>query len=262
MTINQSLANGLQVLLLFDVRAPLLTVAEISKRLKYSQSKTYRVVRTLIRHGFLEEVDGSAKYSLGLSSLRLGFLAQRRFNISLVARPLLGELADLTKETIFLTVLKGTRGMCLERVESDEPVRYSLFQPGEEFPLHCGAPGKVLMAYLSEKDWDRVIKEEGLKRYTPSTMTKVGKLKANLRSIRRKGFVYTDQEYHREVRAVAAPIFDGLGEVVAALSIAGPEYRINQKMARHLCKLVVRYAQKISNELGHINGSWKRLDHC
>jgi DNA-binding IclR family transcriptional regulator len=251
MTINQSLANGLRVLLLFDVSDPLLTVAEISKRLNYSQSKTYRMVRTLIQHGFLEEVDGSAKYSPGLNALRLGFLAQQRFNLSVIARPFMKELCSLTKETVFLTTVNGTRGICLERVESDDPIRWTAFQPGQEIPLHCGAPSKLLMASLSEEDWDRVIKEEGLKQYTPNTITNINKLKAQLKEIREKECVFSDQELYRGVRAVAAPILNGIGEVVAALSIAGPVYRINKKKLRFLGKLVVQYAQKISSQLGY-----------
>ncbi len=251
MTINQSLANGLQVLLLFDISAPFLTVAEISKRLKYSQSKTYRMVRTLVRHGFLEEVDGSAKYSPGLNALRLGFLAQQRFNISVIARPFMKELCSFTKETVFLTTLNGMRGICLERVESDDPIRWTAFQPGQEIPLHSGAPSKLLMASLSEEDWDRIIAEEGLKQYTPNTITNINRLKAQLKEIREKECVFSDQELYRGVRAVAAPILNGIGEVVAALSIAGPVYRINKKKLRFLGKLVVQYAQKISNQLGY-----------
>ena len=251
MTINQSLSNGLQVLLLFDVSAPLLTVAEISKRLKYSQSKTYRMVRALIQHGFLEEVDDSAKYSLGLNALRLGFLAQQRFNISVIARPFMKKLSALTKETVFLTTLNGSRGICLERVESDDPIRWTAFQPGQEIPLHCGAPSKLLMASLGEVDWDRVIAKEGLRRYTPNTITNINKLKAQLREIREKECVFSDQELYRGVRAVASPILDGLGEVVAALSIAGPVYRINKRKLHFLGKLVVQYAEKISNQLGY-----------
>jgi IclR family KDG regulon transcriptional repressor len=75
MAINQSLAHGLNVLLLYDVDHLSLTVAEISKRLKYSQSKTYRMIRTLTQYGLLRENPGTARYSLGLNALRIGLLA-------------------------------------------------------------------------------------------------------------------------------------------------------------------------------------------
>ena len=209
MTINQSLAHGLDILLLYDTATHLFTVSEISKRLGYSQSKTYRLVRTLIKYRFLQEHNGTAQYSLGLNALRLGLLAHQQFNISEIARPFMKELSVLTKETVLLTAVNGTKGIVLERVESEEPIRYSLFQPGAIIPLHCGASSKILMAYLREGDWDRIIAKEGLKRYTPNTISDVKKLKAHLREIRKRGYAFSDQEVDRDVRAVAAPILNG-----------------------------------------------------
>ena len=145
MTINQSLAHGLEILFLYDTTTPLLSVAEISKKLKYSQSKAYRLVRTLTRYGLLQEDNGTARYSLGLNALRLGLLAQKQFNITEIASPFMRELSHLTKETVLLTAVNGTKGIVLERVESEEPIRYSLFKPGTSIPIHCGASRKILV---------------------------------------------------------------------------------------------------------------------
>jgi len=253
MAINQSLAHGLEILLLYDTSHVVFTVSEISKKLGYSQSKAYRLVRTLIKYGLLQENPGTAQYCLGLNALRLGLLAQQRINISEIARPFMKELSLLTKETILLTAVNGTRGIVLDRVESEEPIRYSLFHPGAIIPLHCGASSKILMAYLREGDWDRIIAKEGLKRYTPNTISDVKKLKAHLREIRKRGYAFSDQEVDRDVRAVAAPILNGVGELVAGLSVAGPVYRINKKQISSCAKLVMQYAQKISNKLGSIS---------
>jgi IclR family transcriptional regulator, KDG regulon repressor len=249
MAINQSLAHGLNVLLLYDADHLSLTVAEISKMLNFSQSKTYRMIRTLTQYGLLRENPGTARYSLGLNALRIGLLAQQNFNISQVARPLMKELSVQTKETVLLTAVNGTKGICLERVESDEPIRYSMFQPGAILPLHAGASSKVLMAYLPEGEWDRIIEKERLVRFTPYTIIDASKLKAHLREIRRKGYAFSDQEVDREVRAVAAPVLNAMGELVAGLSIAGPAYRISKKRVSELGKLMVQYAQKVTSQL-------------
>jgi IclR family KDG regulon transcriptional repressor len=251
MLITQSLAHGLEILLLYDTATPLLSVSEISKKLKYSQSKTYRLVRTLIKYGLLQEDHGTARYILGSNALRLGLLAQQQFNIAALARPSMKELSKITKETVLLTAVNGTKGVVLDRVESEEPIRYSLFQPGASIPLHAGASSEILMAYLPEGDWDRVIEKEGLKRYTPNTITKVTQLKAHLREIRRKGFAFSNQEVDRDVRAVAAPIFNGLGELVAGLSVAGPAYRINKRRIHFYVQFVMQYAEKVSMQIGY-----------
>jgi len=250
MSINQSLAHGLEVLLLYDISTLLLTVNEISRRLGYTQSKTYRLVRTLIKYGLLQEQHGTAQYSLGINTFRIGLLAQQQFNLPLIARPFMKELSKLTKETVVLTAVNGTKGIVLERVESEEPIRYSLFQPGATIPLHAGASSKILLAYLPEEYWDRIFSTEGLKRYTPNTITYVKKLKAHLRKIRKEGYAFSDQEVDREVRAVAAPILNGRDELIAGLSIAGPVFRINKKRVPQLSKLVMEYANKISSQMG------------
>ena len=95
-------------------------------------------------------------------------------------------LSLITKETVLLTAVNGTKGIVLERVESEEPVRCSVFHPGATLPLHCGASNKILMAYLPEEDWDQIIAKEGLKRYRPNTITDADQLKVHLREIRRK----------------------------------------------------------------------------
>jgi len=257
-SINKTLAYGLEVLLLYDYSRPIFSVSEISKELKFSQSKTYRLVRTLVKYNLLREEEGTAKYSLGLNALRLGLIAQKKFNIASIAKPFMKELSVLTKETVLLTAVNGTKGIVLERVESEEPIRYSLFQPGSTIPLHAGASSKILMAFLSEKEWDRIIKTEGLRRYTANTITNRTRLKANLRQIRKQGYAFSDQEVDREVRAIAAPIFNAMGELVAGLSIAGPSYRIGKKRIKYYKKLVLKYSQMISNKLFGISSNPKR----
>jgi DNA-binding IclR family transcriptional regulator len=160
---------------------------------------------------------------------------------------------------VLLTAVNGTKGIVLERVESEEPIRYSLFQPGASIPLHAGASSEILMAYLPEGDWDRVIEKEGLKRFTPNTITKVTQLKAHLREIRRKGYAFSDQEVDRDVRAIGAPILNGLGELVAGLSVAGPAYRMNKRRIHSYARFVMQYAEKVSMRIGYEPNRTERM---
>ena len=248
MTKNLSLVNGLKILLLYNTTKTLLTVSEISKTLGYSKSKTYRLVSTLTNYNFLQKKPGTKQYALGLNVLRVGLIGQQNFELPAIARPLMEELSHLAKETVFLSAINGTKRMLLEKVESDEPIRYSVLAVGELRPLTIGVSGKLLLAYLPENDWDRIIKNEGLKRYTPYTITDANQLKKQLKEIREKGYAYSDREEIADVRGVAAPIRNNSGKVVAVLSIGGPVYRINKKRLKELSKLVVKYSDKISNK--------------
>jgi IclR family KDG regulon transcriptional repressor len=250
LNINQSLAHGLSLLLLYDGEHSSLTVTDISQRLHYTQSKTYRLIRTLLQYGFLEEGATVGQYCLGLSALQIGLFVQRNFNISVIARPVMEELAHLTKESVLMTVVNGTKAICLDRLESEHPIRSSMFQPGTTQPLHAGSSSKILMAYLPETEWDKIIEKEGLIRFTPFTITDPNKLKAHLREIRKKGYAFSDQEVEREVRGVSAPILNAVGELTAGLSVVAPGYRTSKKQVGFLGKLVIEYAQKISSKLG------------
>jgi len=252
MEINKSLAQALAILFLYSTAQPILSVSEMSKRLGYSQSKTYRFVRTLLRYGLLREHPEKPQYSLGFNALKLGLIAQQSISITTIAEPVIKELSSLTKETVHITAVNGTRSICLERIESEEPVRYSsLFRPGATLPLHCGAGGKVLMAYLPEREWDKIIEKEGLEQFTTNTITNARKLKSHLREIRKRGFAFSDAEVERDVRAVAAPIFDGSGKLVGSLSVAGPTYRIPKSKVKFLANTVIQFARRISSDLGH-----------
>jgi DNA-binding IclR family transcriptional regulator len=206
-------------------------------------------MRTLIKYDLLQQYNGTAQYSLGLNALRLGLLAQQQFNISAIARPFMKELSLLTKETVLLTAVSGTKGIVLDRVESEEPIRYTMFHPGASIPLHAGASSKIMMAYVPEEEWDQIIRKEGLKGFTPHTITNKKKLKCHLREIRKRGYAFSDQEVDRDVRAIAAPILNGLGELLAGLSIAGPGYRISRGKVKGLSKLVTKYARRISGTM-------------
>jgi len=246
---NLSLLNGLSLLLLYNPSTLLLTIREISKKLAYSQSKTYRLVKTLTNHGFLQKKPGTKQYALGLNILRLGLTAQQNLGLSVIARPFMEELSSLTKESVFLSIVNGSKRMVIEKVESDEPVRYSSPGVGAVSPLTIGASSKLLLAYLAEEDWGRLISNEGLKKYTSHTITDAGQLKRQLKEIRERGYAFSDREELKDVRAVAAPIRDSAGEVVAALGVGGPVYRMNKNRVTELIKMTVRCAQRVSDSM-------------
>lgn len=247
--ITQSLAHGLDILRLYDATTPSLTVIEIAERLKFSQSKAYRLVRTLAQYGLLREQAGTARYALGLGVLRLGLLAQQSFTISLIARPFMEELRNLTKETIFLIVPAGTKGLCVEKVESEEPIRFST-PLGDEIPLYCTAAGKVLMAHLPEEEQREII-AAGLTQHTPNTITDASRLRAQLDEIRETGVAIADREFFEEEKAMAAPVLNGSGSVVASVSIAAPFYRLNRSKLLTFRGFLIECAGNISSRLGY-----------
>jgi DNA-binding IclR family transcriptional regulator len=245
---NVSLQNGLDVLLLYDTSKSELTVSEIARNLGFTQSKTYRLVRTLTAANFLQK-KGTKQYALGLNVSRLGLVAQQDLGLSDIAKPFMKELARLTRESVYLSILYGTKGMLIEKIESPEPIRYSHIKVGEMWPLTVGASGKVILAHRPREEWDQVIGKEGLRRYTPFTITDPHQFKKHLEEIVKKGYAFSDREQFAQVRAVAAPIRNRAGEVTAALAIIGPAYRMPKKRVREFADVAALFSEKISQRV-------------
>lgn len=222
----------LDVLLLFDESRPELTVDEIGALIDAPRSTTYRYVRTLRDKGFLERT-ATGVFRLGPRLLQLGRTARSNLDIGDIARPVMVEIAQQTKETVLLTRLFDRNAVCIERVEGPQTIRIS-FERGRVQPLHAGASSKILLAFIDESEWDEHLALP-LERFTDQTVTDVDMLKEQLRQIRRQGYCVSESEVDVGARAVAVPILDSRDQLVAGLSTAGPVFRMDDAtVAQHL----------------------------
>jgi DNA-binding IclR family transcriptional regulator len=245
----KSIRNCFRILSLFNKQNPNLDADRISQGIDIPKSSVYRYLNTLIQESILEYDPATKKYELGLKILELGATAYHQMELRKIAIPFMKELAKKTIETVYLAALNRDRAICIERIESDHPIRLSINR-GESFPLHASATARILMAYLSDEEQDRIIKK-GLKKFTDYTITDSHKLRKNLMEIKKQGFAFSDQELDMGAKAVSAPIFDFFGRAIAGLSIAGPVHRFAGKKVAEYRDLVVDYSRKISSKLGY-----------
>jgi len=245
----KSIRNCFRILSLFNKQNPNLDADRISQAIDIPKSSVYRYLNTLIQESILEYDPTTKKYALGLKIFELGATAYHQLELRKIAIPFMKELAKKTRETVYLTALDRDRAICIERIESDFPIRLSINR-GESFPLHASATARILMAYLSNEEQDRIVKK-GLKKFTEFTITDAVKLRKNLNAIKKRGFALSDQELDMGAKAVSAPIFNFFGRVVAGLSIAGPIHRFTDEKVTEYKDLVVDYSKKISLRLGY-----------
>jgi IclR family acetate operon transcriptional repressor len=116
--------------------------------------------------------------------------------------------------------------------------------------LHSGASGKVMMAYLSEEQQNKIIQEKGLKKFTAYTIIDPLLLKRNLQKIRKVGYATSDQEFTLGVRAIAAPIFDFNNRIIASICVVGPRERLTIRKMSFLVDNVLEAAREITKRLG------------
>ena len=248
---NSTADRAIDILLLFESKGPVLGAADVSEELGMSRSTTYRYLQSLRAHDLLEEGDDGRGFRLGPRVLRLARVARHGLGVPEVALPVMRQLMVETDETVLLTRRAGMNVVCVERVSGRHPVRLS-YERGHILPVHAGASAKILLAYADAAEIEQVLAAP-MPRLTPNSVIDPNKLRQQLAAIREQGYAITHGEADANVVGIAAPIRDGSGRVVAAVGIAGVDFRITEDTVPRLTAAVVRAAQAISDRLadGH-----------
>jgi DNA-binding IclR family transcriptional regulator len=192
------------------------TVAELASDTGMPTSTAYRLLTELERHGLVRR-GPDRTVALGTRLVAFGRTAEEGLRERLVepARRVMDELSERVGETVLLTAPCGLEGIVLHAVQTERHsvrLSYTLYRRA---PMHRGASGKILAAYLEEGERERLLEAVG----SPS-------LARELERIRRAGFAFTSEELDRGAAALAAPILDRRGRIAAGLSVAGPAERV------------------------------------
>jgi len=252
------LNKSLSVLEILLQQGSAMNMIEISERLEIYPSTIHRILDTLKYRGYVEQDPYTQKYQLGLKLLELGMTKLRQMNLAREAAPYLKELVNQCNETAHLGILEKEEVIYIAKEESSQAIRMRSYV-GRKVPLHCTALGKVLLAYLPEKERKRILFRKELPRFTENTITDKKKLKKELDKIKEQGFALDREENEKDVRCVAAPIRNFQGKVIAALSISSPIFRIDKNAQDNLKKAIVETSEKISKKLGYNDKLLKRI---
>jgi len=223
-------------------------VTELARKLGLHKSTASRLLATLQRRGLVEQDEESGKYRLGLVVIRLAERAEKTLDLRTLARPELERLARSTRETVGLAILEVDRCLTVAQVDGPNMVACPDWT-GRTTPLHCVASGKILLATMPERDVMRLAKK-GLQSCTERTITTLEGLLEELARVRRRGFATAFSEWEPGQNAVAAPVHDARGRVVASVDIWGPAYRITPARVAELAAEARATASAISTRLG------------
>jgi DNA-binding IclR family transcriptional regulator len=247
---RSSLDKAFDVLFSFrEESRRLLTVQEISEIVGVPQSSGYRYISKLCERGLLQIDPSSKKYRLGMTLFELGSIVYQQMGIREVMLPYMKELYEETKESVFLTILEKDHAVCIEKIESDSMLRISI-KRGDVMPLHAGASAKILMAYLPEAEQDKFLQKRRLDKFTSNTITEPKRLKKHLKDICLRGYAFSNQELQEGARAIAAPVRDISGNVIAGLCIAGPMHRFQRHHIERYKRIILDVSTRASRSLG------------
>jgi DNA-binding IclR family transcriptional regulator len=245
-----SLEKAIDILSFFYSENQAFSAQEISSQLSIPLSTTYKYLDVLLKKGFLSKNPDTKKFFLGLTIFKMGNLVAAKIKPIDVAQRHMNDLANLSGETVTLTIMHGWESLCVEKIESLRRIKLSV-ATGDTLPLHAGGSSKILLAYQDDAFVDAMIKKVGLVALTENTITDPVRLKNELKLIRNRGFAYSDSEVDYGARAAAAPVFDSTGRIVAGIAVAGPKDRINDEKVKQLIDMVTECATKISSDLGY-----------
>jgi DNA-binding IclR family transcriptional regulator len=223
------------------------SVTEMAAGLGVHKSTAFRLLATLETHRLVEQVNDRGRYRLGVGNLRLAGATTARLDLVQEARPVCKQLASETGETVNITVRAETSALYLDQVAGSSALQ-SHNWVGQHIPLHATSNGKVLVSELDDAALKRAVRE--LPRYTAHTVTTMAKLRAELAEVREQGYAVATDELETGLTAMAAPIRNAHGDVVASMSVSGPTFRLGGERLDATIPLLVAAAREVSHRLG------------
>lgn len=213
----QSLARGLSVIKAFDADHPTMTLTEVAERTGFTRATARRFLLTLEQLGYVR-VSGK-DFTLTPAVLELGYSYLSSQGLTDVMAPHLNELSAEVHESASAAVLDGNDIVYIARSAARKIMQVNI-TIGTRFPAYATSMGRALLAGLPEGDAQRILTESHPARLTEYTLTSQNELVEALNTVRAQGYAFVDQELELGLRALAMPVHDARGNVIAAVNIS------------------------------------------
>ena len=213
------------------------------------KTTAFRMLKSLEEMEFLEK-GTDAKYRLGILFLKFGHLVSMRLDVRKIAYPIMNELHNDVKEAINLIVRDGNEAMYIEKVDTQQKVRlYTAI--GRKSPLYAGACSRAILSFLPDAEIKEYLKSIELESFAMGTITDKEKLYETIVQVKDLGYTISHSELENHTSAIAAPIFDHKGEVIAAMSIAGLASNYQGENVEIFVEKLKQATAEISKQLGY-----------
>ena len=245
----KSIDKALDLLEFLSVNEQETGITEISKKLHMGLSTVHRILTTLKSRGYVIQNQQTTKYRLGIKLFELGCAVQSTKRLVEITKPYLKQLSQSTNETANLAILEGKEVIYLDTIESPEILRTEIMA-GTRTPAHCTALGKILLASISNWEFESLYENDGpLPSLTSNSITSLEELKKRLKKAKEQAYAVDREEYKIGINCVGVSIFGRNGEVIAAISITGPASRFTIDEIKEVKDELMNVSKEISNQL-------------
>ncbi len=224
-------------------------VTEVGQALGVHKSTASRLLAAMETRRYVSRNGTTGKYSLGMRLVELSKVKLERFDLRAHARPTLEELVGATGETAHLAILDQGEIVYIDKVDTPQTLMMRS-RIGYRVSPHCTALGKAILASLPPETAESIVREKGLPRLTPNTITDPLVLREHLQRVRTQGFAIDDEEHEEGIRCAAAPLIDHASRVAGAISVSGPTFRVSRQRVEEFGILVRDACRRLSASLG------------
>lgn len=250
--ISGTVDKALDILEIFLQRDGQISLTELSRLTGFNKSTVYRLVSTLVKRRFLYQTRKNGRYSLGLKMIDCSFAIRRNLKFVDLAYCYLAKLNAAHNTAVNLTILDSDKSLMVEEIGiSSQGLPMSNPVP-KRLPLHATACGKVLLAFMADDQRKQFYSRNVLKAYTPNTITSVASLERELARIRKEGVAFDKEDYKPGLWAIAVPVYNGKGEILASASLIVPPAKTDQVSLNFYAEALKACAQELNRAIAQV----------
>lgn len=249
---DKAFVKGLRLIETLSLSERSRGITDLANELSFTKSNVHRLLTTLQSQGYVRQIPSLGTYELTTKLWAIGSSVVQRMGFLEIARPAMTKLAEITGETIHLSVLEDTDVVYVDKIESAHHIRAHT-RVGMRAPAFTMATGKAMLVHMPDDYLERF--RPHLRRYTDATRTTVEALREDIALAREQGYSSVlHGEWREGIAACAAAILGRSGELVGAIGLSGPDTRIKRKQIKEYSVHVMEAAATIGTALGHRRG--------
>ncbi|MFJ6661265.1 IclR family transcriptional regulator [Streptomyces sp. NPDC091377] len=244
----QSVDRAVSILQVLAAQGPC-GVTEIAEALGIHKSTVFRLLATLESRGMVEQKSERGRYRIGYTVVELAGGASKVNDLSALSHPVCQELAAAVGDTVNVAIREGD-----DVISIDQAIGASIMSidwVGRRTPIHATSAGKLFLAHMTPDEVEDIF-AKGQQKHTPHTIVDPASLAAELDGVRERGYAVSLEEHEIGLAAIAAPIHDLNGRIIAAITLSGPTFRINEDTIPGLAEQLLAAGAKVSWRRGYV----------
>jgi DNA-binding IclR family transcriptional regulator len=250
--ISETANKAIDILELFLQKDGNFSLAEIADLSGFSKATAYRLTSTLVKRGYIDQRERNGKYSLGLKTLEFTYAIRKNIKFIELAYLYLSKLSKARNISAYISVLDTDSSLVVEEVAVVDTMRIN--SPiGKRMPLHATACGRVLLSSRSREERESFYKRITLQPFTSKTITNASQLEKEIEKIKTDGVAYGNEDYKIGLLSIAAPIYNGHGNIIAAIGIVAPISQFDAFGRGNLVTDLKSCSAEISQVIGRIS---------